>query len=174
MTDISLLPELATFLAHWKNCCEPGHIVPTVQGWLQRLTGPIALRSFRVELTDTDAIVQFIGSANASALRYNSTGLSVFHGNPERREIGMVNFRRVVQHPCGLVTEATMLGETPPVQMQAILLPLRVEAGRRPQIVSATISRSVLGSDTKLQPDWKMNETQWIDIGGGAPDQLPR
>src|SRR5579883_336602 len=101
MREPSLLPDLALFLSHWQGCREPGHSLPTLEGWLERLTGQIALRSLRIALTDGDAIVQFIGSSNAGLLGYNITGTSVFHGNAERRELGMPNFLTLVRHPCG-------------------------------------------------------------------------
>lgn len=159
------------FIEHWKALSHTG-LVPTLDEWLSELPVWIASHKFRAELLPGDALVLFTGSANIARRGHNNTGASLFFGEESRLARGLENLSRLVLHPCGLWTENSY-GAFPPKisRTQTVVMPLRMPAGRWPQVVGftdelTTTSTEGIGIGGRLT-------TRWIDIGAGVPTAAP-
>jgi hypothetical protein len=170
--------DCQAFMAHWARLREEA-LMPTTEAFLDHPMPDFAPNIYLVELVDGIARVRLQGSALDERWPAQLTGRDLHERLPVKvRERSLQNMHHIAAQPCGYLASnryTTSLNRT--IMAKLIQLPLAVQAGRPPRVVSlSTIPRRALSDEEmeEMVAAFRSEALTWIDLGAGVPSGPPR
>lgn len=167
-------PLLREAMAYWRSA-RHGADRPNSADFLDSMPPRLAPQLMVFDVLPEDVLVRFHGSALVVRRGQDHTGRSWLQANSDLRGPAVLrNVWGVIDHTCGLITEAHFITSTRRLLVvDALSLPLAAAPERPPRMANISVSRDSIAFDERTTGWHGPITASWVDLGFGIPPFPP-